>query len=289
MQRNACRIRDRFGFSIVELLCAVGIVGMLAGLVLPAVQRARESARCAQCRSHLREIGVALHAFEGDRQNLPPGWLLEPTHASAYGWPTDILSRIEQSGLAEKLDRNRVIDDARNEAVLRVVPLLTCPSDSEPDRFALYRDEGEHEGYGQTSDSVLMMLPSANYVGCFGTHDPDEQDAAAGEGAFIAGRGVRLSEFERGLSQTILVGERTARKLPSTWVGFLVKGEDGAARVTGFAGLGPNRDDADEAEFDSRHDASINILWGDGRVDSVSNGIDQTIYRLMAQRRSPRQ
>jgi prepilin-type processing-associated H-X9-DG protein len=196
---------------------------------------------------------------------------------------------MEQSGLAEKLDRNRVLDDSRNEAVLSTVPLLTCPSDKEPDRFALYLDEGEHEGYGQTSDSILMMLPSANYVGCFGTHDPDEQETVAGEGAFIAGRGVRLAEFERGLSQTILVSERTARKLPSTWIGFLVKGEDGAARVTGFAGLGPNRDDADEAEFDSRHAGGINVLWGDGHVDHISNGIDQATYRLMAQRRRPGQ
>jgi prepilin-type processing-associated H-X9-DG protein len=78
------------------------------------------------------------------------------------------------------------------------------------------------------------------------------------------------------------VGERTARKLPSTWLGFDLRGEDAAGRVTGQAWLGPNRADADECEFDSRHPGGVNFLWGDGHVAWLIDEIDAMLYRQLA-------
>jgi prepilin-type processing-associated H-X9-DG protein len=131
---------------------------------------------------------------------------------------------------------------------------------------------------------VLAWLASANFVGVFGTRDPDSALGSTGDGAFLEGRAICFAQLERGLSNTLLVAERTASKLPSTWVGFAVGGEDAPSRVVGFASLGPNRDDADESEFASRHPGCANFLWADGHVAPLVDEIDPVVYRHLATR-----
>lgn len=160
---------------------------------------------------------------------------------------------------------------------------MLCPSDHAERSFGLY---AEHESPESNADNeeLLIYLPAANYVGVFGTTDPDAVPGSSGNGAFIEGRPFRFAEFPRGLTQSLLIGERTARKLPSTWIGFLLRGEDAPARVVGFADKGPNRSDADECEFDSRHPDRANFLWGDGHVEAISNSIASPVYRRFANR-----
>ena len=131
---------------------------------------------------------------------------------------------------------------------------------------------------------ILVELPHANYIGVYGTSDPDQRGEIDGGGTFIARDAIRFRDLTNGLSQVAVVAERTARRLPSTWLGFHVHGEDAAGRVLGFAALGPNRVEADECEFDSRHPGCINMLFADGHVRSVADDIDATVYRQMAQR-----
>ncbi len=155
-------------------------------------------------------------------------------------------------------------------------------SDIYEPRFALYREIGRHATGGQSSEIILQWLPSANFLGVFGTQVPDDVPGTSGDGPFLQARAVRFVEFERGLSETFLVSERTAAKCPSTWIGFDIRGEDAAARIVGQAWLGPNRDDADESEFSSRHPGCANFLWADGHVAPIVNEVDQATYRRMA-------
>ena len=69
---------DTAGFTLVELLVVIAIIGILIGLLLPAVQAARESARRAQCINNLRQIGIGFHNFESANNHFPPGWLGRP-------------------------------------------------------------------------------------------------------------------------------------------------------------------------------------------------------------------
>ncbi|HTI52374.1 MAG TPA: DUF1559 domain-containing protein [Planctomycetaceae bacterium] len=280
--RSAPAGDSRRGLTVLELLVVLAIVGVLLGLVLPALNAARESARKLTCSHNLRQLGIALHSYHDVFAGLPAGWQRESSGRSAFGWASGILTFIEQEPLDQKVDRTRSIDAAENLSACRQsFPMLLCPSDNAPARFELFADQGTVASW---PPKVLARLPGANYVGIFGTLDPDTVDGRIGNGAFLEGRSIRMAEFQRGLSQSLLVGERTAQRLTSTWIGFVIGGEDAPGRVAGGVILGPNRRDADECEFDSRHPGSVNFLWGDAGVRSISDSIDSAIYRRFARR-----
>lgn len=286
MQRSHSSARKKLsgngGFTIVELLVVTAIVSAIMGLLLPALQGAREAARRVQCSNNLRQVGIALHQYHELLGGLPPGWLSERTRYSAFGWSARLLPYLEQSGLHSQLDFDCPLrNKGNNSALTHNVEIFCCPSDVMPRTFELMREPSLH-GTARLPGR-LVTLPSANYIGVFGDTDPDAAKAV-GNGAFIGERSVRFCEFERGLSNSFLVGERTARKLPATWIGFVHCGEDAQGRVVGGALIRPNYEDGDECDFDSRHPGISNFLWGDGRVEAVSSNIESGIYRMLSAR-----
>ncbi|MCA9016118.1 MAG: DUF1559 domain-containing protein [Planctomycetaceae bacterium] len=277
---------QRPGFTILELLVVMAIIGLLVGLILPAVNSARESARRLQCVNHLHQIGTALHHYHDVYRRLPAGWRFDASQKTAFGWGASLLPFLEQSNLASLVDLESAVDAAGNDLSRTITPpFYRCPSDVADDWFTLFKEHEGHESSGLKSRSVLIDLPSANYVGVYGTSDPDAIVSLPGDGVFVANRFIRFTECRNGLSYIIVVGERTARKLPSTWLGIVMEGEDSRGRMVGFAYAGPNRRDADECEFDSRHPGCANFLWGDGHVKSISDSVDMLTYQKFATRR----
>jgi len=282
---NLLKPKRRNAFTIVELLVACALVMLFCGLVLPAISGSREAARRIACTHQMQQIGLALHEHDEVYASLPAGWIVESTGTSAFGWFVRLLPFCEQASLASRIDVARPLAHRDNaEACRASLAMAICPSDVAEPLFALYQETGDHERGSQQSEIVLMALASSNYIGVFGTRDPDDVSGPTGDGAFLESRSIRFAELERGLSATMLIGERTARKLPSAWIGFAIDGEDGRSRVVGFAGMGPNRDDADESEFSSRHPGCANFLWADGHVASVSDSIDRQLYKRFAAR-----
>jgi prepilin-type processing-associated H-X9-DG protein len=272
-------------FTVLELLVAGAIVGLLLGLVLPALHMGREAARRSVCRDRLRQLGVALTQRHGSRGCFPAGWKTVRRTPTALGWGSQLLDYLEQ-GPQQALVDARVSVAAPQHGTARRTAMASflCPSDRQEARFALFRELGSHDDDDDAlSDEALLELPAANYLGVYGQSDPDADLARDGEGPFVKDREISLAAFERGASHVLLVGERTARRLPATWLGIHLDGEDAAGRVTGQALLGPNRSDADECEFDSRHPGGVNFAWGDGRVAWVADDIDSTLYRRLAQ------
>jgi len=271
------------GFTILELLVVVGITSTLMSIILPAVGSVREAARRTQCTSRLRQIGVALHVYHEQHTSLPPGCQWEWTQQSAYGWATAVLPMLEQRAVYEGLDRNRAVFDPVN-AVARqtALPSFVCPSDIAETSFMLFSDDS-----APVPGSPLFRLPTANYVGVFGAVEPEEDRSEmppAGDGAFIDGRTLRFADFQRGLSNSLFVGERRMADVSSTWLGFDVRADDALCRLVGMALTAPNCDPCDECEFSSRHSGGAMFLWGDGRVRLIPDSIDSSEYQRLARR-----
>jgi prepilin-type N-terminal cleavage/methylation domain-containing protein/prepilin-type processing-associated H-X9-DG protein len=91
-------LRRRSGFTLIELLVVIAIIGILMGLLLPAVQNAREAGRRSTCINNMRQIGLAMHAYEGQKGNLP-GWRNKLTGGLDVSWPTVILPNMERKDI----------------------------------------------------------------------------------------------------------------------------------------------------------------------------------------------
>lgn len=253
-------------------------------VALPAVLTAREASRDQQCRYRLKQIGRALQNYHESHDSLPAGWRTDSTGRSGYGWASALLTQVGEEELSDQIDRSQPLTQVEARIRRTTPTVFLCPSDYGSESFPLFAELGAPGANAQKSTRLLVTLPRANYMGVFGINEPDEVPGETGEGTFIAGHGIRYGDIARGLSHVFLVGERTTRKLPSTWLGVALAGEDAGGRIVGCAGMGPNRGDTDECEFDSRHDKHVNFAWADGHVSGVQDEIDGKVYRQFAQR-----
>lgn len=280
------------GLTILELLVAVSIMGVLATLVLPAVGAAREAARRVQCVDHLHQVGIAMHHHHDAVHHLPAGWQFDPTDHSAFGWAVPLLPYLDQVALSETIDTNETIDHVRHELARSTsLDVMLCPSDIADRTFTLYAEPADDSplpaaSFMSAAITPLIELPTANYVGVFGTVEADDTiPAPLGDGTFLENHQTRFRDFQRGLSNTAVVGERTMAQVPSTWLGVSLSGEDAAFRIVGAALEGINQPFADEGDFSSRHPGGANFLWGDGHVSFVDQNIDLIQYHRSARLR----
>jgi len=294
---------DSAGFTVLELLVVVAIVGVVMGLLLPAVMGVRESSRRAQCASHLRNVGIAIHHHHDLCLRIPAAWI--PTANDdhfVYGWAFELLPEIEQQGLHEQLSSTMRPPHLTSltGAEQYSLPLLLCPSDIFESSFGLSQHDDllatevwGVEAFERENRDPLVYLPTTNYVGVYGTVEPDDyrehevpSGASFGDGSVIDQEEIQFADLQRGLSQTILVGERKMATVPSSWLGVDLRGEDAPCRVAGAAITTPNCQWCDECEFSSRHPGGSNFLWADGRVTLITDSIDTRVYRESARRMS---
>jgi len=289
----------RNAFTLVELLVVITIIGILVALLLPAVQAAREAARRMSCSNNMKQVGLALHVYHDTFRRFPPGWRgynLATGHPDwlgdpGWGWCAAILPYMEQRNLFEgDLWLHLPITAHENEVGRETyLQTLRCPSDIGQKMFEMH--EGHDHDHGHTAgrqhddhDHFPLLMPTANYVGVFGVeelHHACEHGPCIGEGTFFLNRGVRLAEITDGLSQTLMVGERSSKLSHSTWVGAVPHGEHGPARVVGVAEFPPNSEASAEHyihNFSSMHPAGTHFLRGDGSVHLVLESIDQQVY-----------
>ena len=130
-------VNKRNAFTLVELLVVVAIIGILASLLLPAVQQAREAARRAKCENNLKQVGLAVHNYASAFGYLPQSHRpVGNTTAPRVAGFTELLPYLEQTNLAKAYDLSKNWSDPANAAVVQtVVPVLVCPSSIDPTRL----------------------------------------------------------------------------------------------------------------------------------------------------------
>jgi prepilin-type N-terminal cleavage/methylation domain-containing protein/prepilin-type processing-associated H-X9-DG protein len=131
---------SRRGFTLVELLVVIAIIAVLIGLLLPAIQMAREAARRGQCMNNLKQLGLAVHNYELTLQGLPPSAIIwqgpgNTVLTSFLGGFTRILPFIEQGNVFGQVDLESLYTNTDQLAASNNVTfsLLLCPSDGNQD------------------------------------------------------------------------------------------------------------------------------------------------------------
>lgn len=228
------------GFTLVELLVVIAIVGILVGMLMPAVQQVREAARRADCMNRMRQIALATHSFHDSFSALPPARLFPafdgapPYHRGwdEPSWFVRILPFIEQQNFYDQWDLSASYQAHPPEVTSRVVQTYICPT---------RRSVAEANSGGGTED-VLITLPcgcggwfqvdvvggaTGDYAGNHGDLSPGSVGGAAdfywggnGTGVIISSRSkehsdgslswidrIRFADVHDGTTHTILAGE----------------------------------------------------------------------------------
>jgi len=242
----------RAAFTLVELLGVLAIIGMLTGLLLPAVQMAREAARRTQCSNNIKNIGLALHSFADTHKSLPLG--SDQIQGTEQAWSARILPYMEQAAVFGQIDFSQRWDaPSGNEVSSRLnIPSYRCPS-------AITDFDGKLD-YGGIQGTGLTDLPLGFAA-----------DQAFGCGAIIVAtsvqrHAVRLAEITDGLSQTVCIGEAVDRNPENSgrW----------ACGRNCFSQIAKRINTAGMGDLTSQHSLGAQALFTDGHVRLLSESID---------------
>jgi prepilin-type N-terminal cleavage/methylation domain-containing protein/prepilin-type processing-associated H-X9-DG protein len=284
----------RRAFTLIELLVVIAIIGVLIGLLLPAVQKVREAASRIKCKNNLKQIGLALHGYHDRMGRLPPGYSdagpwPQADQGPGWGWASYILADLEQENLQRQINFQTNVGDPANSAIrITFLKVFECPSDPSSGLTYVVTDGG----------ATSWELAKCNYVACNGNDGVDDFSTLAHTGVFIRGvRGLRFAEIQDGLSNTFFIGERCSTMSYSAWAGAPAGALDPSIRAPGsFSGasalvLGhcgphlPNDSIVTDADaMSSGHTGGVQFLFGDGSVRMIGNTISQTVYDALATR-----
>jgi prepilin-type N-terminal cleavage/methylation domain-containing protein/prepilin-type processing-associated H-X9-DG protein len=310
------------GFTLIELLVVIAIISVLIALLLPAVQRVRESAAQTQCLNNLRQIGLALHSYESQHQAFPPAfswisgtpqdvkgaadkavdgnfWLLLTLGipykgldtAPGWGWGAYLLPHIEQTPLASQIDYKQDMAGAKYEALRKTrVSIYVCPSDPGVGVFTVFNE----------FNSPLVDAYTNSYAACLGAGADVGEQADNGSGVFFRNSAIRPVDVLDGTSQTLAIGERAAYFCKTPWAGavsfgsarttegapvYLAAVEEAPTQVMCRTGKLQLKDPySTPYDFFSAHPQCVNFLFCDGSARRLNMTVTTATLAALATR-----
>lgn len=302
----------RSAFTLVELLVVIAIIGILIGMLLPAVQMVRESARRVQCANQLKQQCLALLNYESAHQHFPSGF----EHPSMTMWSGKILPFLEQQNLYDSLtlDGPWTVSSGATQANLdaqsTILAVFRCPSASIPE---IQRDP--LIGADRTPSCYLACASGLNnresgdkpWVG-MGAED----GFASSDGIFFFNSATRIADIRDGTSTTVLVGESLPDQdlFGTDYSGNPQKVDHwyiGSGELETYAGYPGNSAEVSECLgstacpinslkiesspindkelcFGSNHPQGVNIGFADGHIQFLTSDIDATTWAAVGSR-----
>jgi len=305
----------RDAFTLVELLVVIAIIGMLVGLLLPAVQQAREAARQMQCGNNLKQLGLASLNHESTNKFYPTGgwrcwWEGDPDlgfgEKQPGGWAYSLLPFIEQNALWQLgMDGNQAVDaNIKANNLIRIqtaMPFLYCPS-----RRVAKLSIGKVGTVNCNSTTEVCKSDYAansaqGFYCCSNTGDyangmkQTDNTAANRSGIFFFKSHVAIGEVKDGTSNTYMFGEKFLEPQKyeasaandqdqySPWSGITASHDRRVHKTDRQYALMQDRDGYNTyLPFGSCHAGAAGMTMCDGSVQRVSYSIDQLTHYYLA-------
>jgi prepilin-type N-terminal cleavage/methylation domain-containing protein/prepilin-type processing-associated H-X9-DG protein len=248
----------RVGFTLIELLVVLAIIGLLTGLLLPAVQASRQAARRVQCQNNLRQIGLGLNAYHAAYGSYPPGGIeWRPpgnTRNRQLAWSALLLPFVQEQALAESLDLKTPFDSPENAwGAAQVVPVYVCPASQRGARLVRGRGPCDYGGiHGE-------RITSPN---------------SPPKGVMLYDERIKLRDVTDGAAKTVIVGE-DSRFDDGQWIN---------GRNIFDQAFAINAAPDFENDIRSEHGGGANVVLCDGSVHFLSEEMNLRVLAALCTR-----